>query len=308
MTAPIDPREPLSAEVRRIAADETSTAVAALETARTDPSEGFHECRKAIKRLRALWRMARAGDEPYCRAQDASLRRAAKLLAGPREATALIETADRLAQVAGDDTEANAVAALRAMLEARRSTLMGSCLHVGPAVAEATALLSKLDFTSMRMPDVPATAADVLEIGVRKGMRRALKALKAAGETGEAEAFHDLRKAVKALSLQARLLKPLMPDAGKRERKAMEAFGERLGELNDLHVMDALLAAEGVDLVGAEATALLRERIATETQKLKRRCLKAGAKHLEHKPAPVARELAARFERRASKARNRQAA
>ena len=299
MTGRIHPGEPFSAEIRRIVAEETSNAVAALETARTDPGKGFHECRKAIKRLRALWRLIRSGDEPYCRTQDARLRQTARLLAGPREATALVETAERLAEAARDETEASAAAALQARLEARRSILLETGLHVGPVIAEATASFSRLDFTAMRLPDAVEQASEILERGARKGMRRAVRALEAARETGEAEAFHNLRKAVKALCMQARLLK--WPDMGKRDRKAMEAFGERLGELNDLHVMDDLLAADGAGLVGEEAFALLRGLIAAGAQKLSRRCLRDAGKVLEQRPAPVARKIAARYSRRAEK-------
>lgn len=301
MTAQIDPGEPFSAEIRRIVSEETSNAVAALETARTDPGKGFHECRKAIKRLRALWRLIRGGDEPYSRAQDARLRETAKLLAGPREATALVETAERLAKAADGETQARAVAALHAALEARRSILLETGLHVGPTITEATAAFSRLDFTAMRLPDAFEHAAEILEQGTRKGMRRAVRALEAARETGDAEALHDLRKAVKALGMQARLLKSVWPDMGKQDRKAMEAFGERLGELNDLHVMDALLKAEGIDLVGEEASALLRGLIAAGARKLKRRCLRDAGRLLERRPAPVARKIAARYSRRAEK-------
>ena len=302
MTSPIDPGEPFSAEIRRIVSHETSNAVAALETARTDPGKGFHACRKAIKRLRALWRLIRSGDEPYCRAQDARLRQTARLLAGPREATALIETAERLAKAADGETEARAVAALHAALETRRSILLETGLHVGPTIAEATAAFSRLDFTAMRLPDAFEAAADILGTGSRKSMRRAARALKAARHSGDAEAFHDLRKAVKALDMQARFLRSVWPDMGKHDRKAMDAFGERLGELNDLHVMDGLLAAEGTDLVGEEASALLRGLIAEGAQKLKRRCLRDAGKLLEQRPAPVAHKIAARYSRRAEKA------
>ncbi|MDQ6436235.1 CHAD domain-containing protein [Mesorhizobium sp. LHD-90] len=301
MTSPIDPREPFPVEIRRIVSDETSKAVAALETARTDPRKGFHECRKAIKRLRAVWRLIRSGDEPYCRVQDARLRDTARLLAGPREASALVETAERLAKAARNKEEARAVAVLQARLEARRSASLETALG-GRTVADATAALSRLDFTALRLPEAFEDAAEILRTGARKAMRRADLALKATRETGKAEAFHDLRKAVKALDMQTRLLKSVWPAMGKRDRKAMEAFGERLGELNDLNVMDDLLAAEGAELVGEEKTALLRDLIAAGARKLRRRCLRDAGKLLEQRPAPVARKIGNRYFRRAEKA------
>ncbi|WP_442580544.1 CHAD domain-containing protein [Mesorhizobium sp. ASY16-5R] len=305
MSTRIDPRQPFSAEIRRIVSEETGIAVAALETARTDPDKGFHECRKAIKRLRAVWRLIRGGDEPYCRVQDVDLRRTAGLLAGLREATALVETAQRLAAAADDEEEAAAAATLLSALEARRSVILEARANLDPAIADATAHFSRLDFTAMRLPDSSEQASEILGQGARKGMRRAMRAFEAARGTGDAEAFHDLRKAVKALCMQARLLKSVWPHMGSNDRKAMEAFGDRLGELNDLHVMDTLLAAEGAGLVGEDACAVLRAMIAAGAQKLKRHCLRDAGRLLEPRPSPVAREIADRYSRRAGKAPRR---
>lgn len=92
----IDPRLPLTGEVRRILAEEIGKAIAHLEMAREKPEQGVHKCRKRLKSVRALLRLVRFGDEPFCQTENECYKQVSALLAGPREATALIETVDRL--------------------------------------------------------------------------------------------------------------------------------------------------------------------------------------------------------------------
>ncbi|TIV98666.1 MAG: CHAD domain-containing protein, partial [Mesorhizobium sp.] len=54
MSFRIDPRLPLTGEVRRILTDEIGRALAHLETARDKPEQGLHKCRKRLKSIRAL--------------------------------------------------------------------------------------------------------------------------------------------------------------------------------------------------------------------------------------------------------------
>ena len=53
MSFRIDPRLPLTAEVRRIAKDEIEAMLRHLASAAERPDKAMHGCRKRIKRLRA---------------------------------------------------------------------------------------------------------------------------------------------------------------------------------------------------------------------------------------------------------------
>ncbi|WP_292090159.1 CHAD domain-containing protein, partial [Mesorhizobium sp.] len=79
-------------------------------------------------------------------------------------------------------------------------------------------------------------------------LRRAKKALDKASSRGEADDFHDLRKACKTHSMHLSLLGRLWPAPIKARRKAVDKLGERLGELHDVFVMRALLVAAGEPL------------------------------------------------------------
>ena len=66
MSFRIDPRLPLTGEVRRILAEEVGKALAHLDAARDNPEKALHKCRKRLKSARALLRLVHSGDETFC--------------------------------------------------------------------------------------------------------------------------------------------------------------------------------------------------------------------------------------------------
>lgn len=240
MSFRIDPRLPLTGEVRRILADEIGKVLGHLETARDKPEQGVHKCRKRLKAARALLRLVRSGDEPFCQAENECYKQVSALLAGPRQATALIETIDRLASAFPQQTAGGGLDPVRERLVLRQHEL-----HAGPGLdaainaAVAACQEGMLRIEKLSLPDQPEQAADILAEGARAILRRAKKALDKAGSRGEADDFHDLRKAAKTHSMHLSLLGRLWPTPIKARRKAVDKLGELLGELHDVFVMRA---------------------------------------------------------------------
>ncbi|PBC07027.1 CHAD domain-containing protein [Mesorhizobium sp. WSM3859] len=292
MSFRIDPRLPLTGEVRRILADEIGKAIGHLETAREKPEQGLHKCRKRLKSVRALLRLVRSGDEPFCQTENECYKQVSALLAGPREATALIETVDRLADAFAEQS----VGGLDSVRE--RLVLRQHELHAGPdldaainaAVAACREGLERID--RLALPDQPEQAADILADGARTTLRRAKKALDKAQSRGEADDFHDLRKAAKTHSMHLSLLGRLWPTPIKARRKAVDRLGEQLGELHDVFVMRALLDAEGEPLGPADETKLLRKLLKRSEKSLTKACLADAAELFGDSPKRSAKRLA----------------
>ncbi|TIQ29258.1 MAG: CHAD domain-containing protein [Mesorhizobium sp.] len=293
MSFRIDPRLPLTGEVRRILADEIGKALGHLETARDKPEQGLHKCRKRLKSVRALLRLVRSGDESFCQTENECYKQVSALLAGPREATALIETIDRLASAFPEQTAGGGLDAVRERLVLRQHEL-----HAGPgldaainaAVAACREGLERIDRLSL--PDQLEQAADILAEGARATLRRAKKALDKAGTRGAADDFHDLRKAAKTHSMHLSLLGRLWPTPIKTRRKAVDKLGELLGELHDVFVMRALLAADGEPLGPAEDTKLLRKLLKRSEKSLGKACLADAADLFGDSPKRSAKKLA----------------
>ncbi len=294
MSYRIDPRLPLTAEVQRIAASEIDGALRHLAAAHDNPDKAVHECRKRLKRLRALLRLVRSGDEAVVRAENARYREVSASLAGPREAAALIETVDRLADAFPDETAGGALDPVRERLVARRSGILndGEGLAAAIDAAAAACRTGLRQIEKLALPDQPESAADVLADGARQPMRRAGKALQKAETRGDPEDFHDLRKAVKAHSLHLSLLKKLWPSPVREKRKAVDALGEQLGDLHDIFVMRALLQDEGRPLGSRAETRLLARLVKRSERKLKKVCLAEASELFSDSPKRSAKKLA----------------
>ncbi|BAB51210.1 CHAD domain-containing protein [Mesorhizobium japonicum] len=293
MSFRIDPRLPLTDEVRRILAEEIGKALQHLDAARSRPEQGLHKCRKRLKSARALLRLVHSGDETFCTTENQCYRNVAALLAGPREATALIETVDRLAAAFPKESADGGLDAVRDRLVARQHDLHeGAGLEAAIGAATAACADGMKRIESLALPDQPEQAADVLAEGARVTLRRARKALDKAGARGAADDFHDLRKAAKTHGMHLSLLGRLWPTPIKARRKAVDELGERLGELHDLFVMRALLEADDETLGPCEDTKLLGKLLKRSEKSLRKSCLAEAAELFGDSPKRSTKKLA----------------
>ncbi|MER9442664.1 CHAD domain-containing protein [Mesorhizobium sp. M0340] len=293
MSFRIDPHMSLTGEVRRILAEEIGKALVHLDAARDRPEQGLHNCRKRLKNVRALLRLVRSGDETFCETENQCYRQVAALLAGPREATALVETIDRLAASFPEQSAGGGLDAVRDRLVARLHELHGGAgldTAIGAAIAACEEGVGRID--KLALPDQPEQAADVLAEGARATLRRARKALDKAASRGEADDFHDLRKAAKTHGMHLSLLGRLWPTPIKARRKAVDELGERLGELHDVFVMRALLDAEDQPLGPPEDTRLLAKLLKRSEKSLKKTCLAEAGELFGDSPKRSTRKLA----------------
>ncbi|MER8565278.1 CHAD domain-containing protein [Mesorhizobium sp. M0924] len=293
MSFRIDPRLPLTGEVRRILGEEIGKALAHLAVARDQPEQALHKCRKRLKSAGALLRLVRSGNETFCRTENQCYRQVAALLAGPREATALVETVDRLAAAFPEQVAGGGLDSVRDRLIARQHEMhAGAGLDAAIGAATAACEEGLIRIERLLLPDLPEHAADVLAEGARKTLRRARKALDKAGSHGGAEDFHDLRKAAKTHSMHLSLLGRLWPTPIKVRRKAVDELGEKLGELHDVFVMRALLEADGEPLGDAQGTKLLGKLLKRSEKSLKKSCLAGAAELFGDSPKRSTKKLA----------------
>lgn len=297
MSYRIDPRLPLSQEIKRIATEELESALGHLATAGTDPDTALHDCRKRLKSVRALIRLVRSGDEKFAKAENARCQKASARLAAPREAAALVETLDRLAEEYPEEAAGETLDPIRGDLLARRSSVLDQDLReaVDAAAAACRTALSRFEY--LDLPDQPQAAADTLAAGVRKTMQQARKAFRYAKERGDPSDFHDLRKAAKAHTRHLALLGKVWPSRVKPRIKALDALGDRLGDLHDIFVLRALLNDDGKAL-GSPATTRLLDRLAQRTERrLRKTCLRDAADLFHESPKRSAKCVARKVRR-----------
>ena len=199
------PGEPVAAGMKRIITTQVDDAISQLRgEAGTEPADAVHEARKDIKKIRSALRLIRdeIGDDVWRREND-HYREAARSLSGFRDAEILVEALDGLAERFGPEAEGR-FDALRDQLdqENQASHDDGS---IGRAMAEAAAGLAAGRGRIEQLP-LDGDGWDLIAPGLHRTYRRGRKRLRGVEEEASVTNLHELRKRVKDLWYQLRLI------------------------------------------------------------------------------------------------------
>jgi len=199
-----------------------------------DPVEAVHEARKEIKKARSLLRLARPGlQKRTYRRENGSLRDAARTVAHVRDADVMVETVDALRERFDGRVSARTFAAVRRRLakDAERSRADGNA-SVGAELTQT------LEAVAERVDDWPLDGGwAVARKGVARTYKRGRKAFAVADADPTAENLHELRKRVKDLWYQERLLQPAWPAMLGAHADEAHTLADMLGDDHDLAVL-----------------------------------------------------------------------
>ena len=248
--------EPVEKGFRRIAREQLD--IAFTELAPPAPNilpTGVHECRKALKRMRALVRLATpALGQRKARRRARALSEIARLLSARRDQAVMLETLAKLTSDSNSDAAAT-LAPLRAHLVGvvgeEPKPLDADCA----AKARLMLLREAKKFAHARFRKRGFAA---LEGGLEKSYRRARNAMKNAYGEPSDESFHTMRKAVQWHWRQMSLLGRAWPDEFAVRVTAARELSQMLGDDHDLAMLiDVTARAEDISAEDKEAIVAL---------------------------------------------------
>ncbi len=234
-----------------------------LDSLATRPARAMHSTRTRMKNLRALLVLV-------------------KPRIPKRERKAVAALAGTLKDAFSGQRDAQVIAALRAKFPGlrespvKRSAATRDLAGNRPAKADASRLIrmvAKLGLHGL-------TWAEVIG-GYLRSYRAGRKAMKACERKPGAKSFHAWRRPVKELFYQSQALQPL--DGMKQRRNAAERLGDRLGKMNDLHLI------HGIAKKSRSADSV--KQIAKQQRALQPGIFKAAAKLFGGRPFEIEREL-----------------
>lgn len=279
------------ASVRACAREQLEAAVARLEQPGRDRVAAIHDARKALKKARSLLRLVQTarGAKGLRRERDA-LRDAGRALSATRDADALLETVDKLAEHAAGRVPAGELTQLREALAADAATAADG----EGAAADPAAVAQTLRGLASAIGDWPLARADwqVVCAGATRTYARGRAALAAVREEPSAERLHEWRKRVKDLWYQQRLLAPAWPEVLDAHAQAAHALADLLGDDHDLTVLRERLE-RGIALppqAGADVPALLA-LVDERRAELQAAALRLGARLYAESPKAYGRRL-----------------
>jgi CHAD domain-containing protein len=240
--------EPVDAAMKRVLTAQVDDAIAHLRgETEVEPAEAVHEARKDIKKVRSALRMIRheLGDDEWRREND-DYREIARSMSGFRDAEILVEALDDLGERFGFGSSER-FPALREQLagEIEATRRDGSMER---AMANAAVALQRARGRVEGLP-LDGDGWDLIGPGIHRSYRRGRKRLRAVEEDTTVTTLHELRKRVKDLWYQLRLIR----DA---DRTLVGSLADHAHDLSD-HLGDdhdlALLREEAVRREGALA-------------------------------------------------------
>jgi CHAD domain-containing protein len=278
----------------RIAREELEGAISDLgaDSGGSPDSEGVHDARRRLKKLRALLRLMRPalGDEVYCRDNSAA-REAGRRLSPARDAAVQLATLDGLLDACAE-REAEKLSPLRRRIAGEKTRLDRAGLKeaaVNTVIVRLRAMLDGIEAASVQ--DDSALVCESL----CRAYRRARRALPVAKADASDENLHTLRKRVKALYYQLQLLRRVAPKRCKRLLRRLDRLGDDLGIDHDLAVLANALAPDPA--IDQEALAELRERVDCQRRKLQCKTFRLAKEVFDKKPSAWLKPFARAWKR-----------
>ena len=300
-------------ELSRVISAQLARAREALEVGK-DLASTVHEARRAIKRARALLRLA----DPWPRNSptDSTLRDANRVLAVLRDADVLVLTAEDIRD-GSPSSGSNLVPRhlLEALEEERRRLFAESGSAVGPLHRAGELLRSaSVEVRDTRAPEAMAgpertgsgsmeetgaggteeMASGGMEL-LRLGLGASYAAVRAqsgpaAGEGPVDEQSHKLRKRVKDLRYQLEFLDTGQPKLGRLVRD-LHHLTDLLGDRNDLAVLSRYTAS--ADVLCQPERAALTAHVEGRKQALRSEAMELSARLFEEESDSFVRQIEA---------------
>jgi CHAD domain-containing protein len=262
--------------MERIFREQIDLAQWHTQTNTSHSDEALHETRKALKRARSALRLVRSAlGDGYAR-EDAVMRRISRKLSPARDAQALVESFDDLA-------DAGELESIKQGLM-RRKERATSSLHRRGGMKSAASLLDSLAGRIQKMPWDRVNVETVLS-GFERTVRRGRKAWEAARAKPHVETFHQLRKRSKDLRYQLTLVKQLWKDVIGGYSASAKRLEGRLGDDHNLAIIGKTVRARPASFGSKKDVRTLLRRIDQRCDKLQRQTMRVAGLIYAEKPS-----------------------
>jgi CHAD domain-containing protein len=284
--------EPAAAGMRRIARGRAERAAERLRAAGEDEmAAAIHGARKDLKKLRALLRLIREelGAEAFKR-ENRRYRDAARLLSPSRDAEVKLQTLRTLRERAGGGLAPAPVASWERMLESERDRVATAA--AAEAAARVERALAAIEEGAAAIGSWPLEEESwaLVEEGLTRAYREGREDLAAVAAERSDGSVHELRKRVKDLWYQLRLLVDAWPGPLGEAVAQLDGLAELLGDHHDLSLLAADLAERGPIFADREAVAAL---IARRQDELLGEAIAIGIRVYAEKPNAFRRRIRA---------------
>ncbi|HEY5743490.1 MAG TPA: CHAD domain-containing protein [Terrimicrobiaceae bacterium] len=273
-------KKSLPVEVRRVTREELEGVLKEVLTVTPRRrSTAVHEARKHIKKVRALIRLLRRGmGDTFYKQENAALRKAAQRISPIRDAHVHVQTIKKL--MARSRAHRGTFKRIYDVMSARLKKVLDDREQSDwskEVAADIETALCRLKNWSLK-----GLKTDSLGNGLKAAYKKARRALAIARDDPTDAHLHELRKCVKDLWYDLRLLEGGCPAPIKALTKRMKELGARLGDDHDLGML--LAARTDNPLPGPTEWEALEKTLASHRPQSQRATLRLATKVMARKP------------------------
>jgi len=282
------PHDPAS-EVRKVVRQGIDNAIEALGAPVAERAEGIHQARKRFKELRALLRLVREPLGREFKRENQRLRDLGRALAASRDAAAMLECWDLLAERFPKAFAEEGLRKTRRRLRDRARRSETETSGIDERIVDATAELQSLR-NRIETWTLDENGFELFAAGVKRTYADGCAELAKARLDLSDEQLHQWRKRVKDHWYQTRLLAPSWPTLMRLRSDTLKRLADLLGDDHDLAMMLQLMQRQP-DLFGEpDQRARLEVIIAERRSELQSSALKTGGElYVDAPDALVAR-------------------
>lgn len=282
-------KEPVAKGIRRLARERIENAQECLDDC--GHAEAIHCARKDIKRVRAVFRLARTGiAKKKFRRLGRLLREAASYLGAPRDAYIKEKTLRDLTAHFKGQLAPGALRHVRA--ELRHGSKEQMKRFGKDKTARAVQRIFRRVDRELKTLDVSGKGWKALAPGVKTAYRDGQCAYRAALKDSAPENFHQWRKRAKDLWYQATLLQPAWPEQMEAIARELDTLSEDLGDDHDLVVLREAVEKQCAANDTARELETLYGLIEQRQRQLRADALALGGRFYAEKPSEFCNRLA----------------
>lgn len=283
--------EELPDAIRRIVLEQIDDSLEQLtKAAPQQRDQAIHSARKSIKKIRGVLKLIRPELGAAYRKENAELREAGRGLSELRDAGAMLEVVDSIAEKYKHELRPHGLGPIRHGLEEEKRRREAQ-LQPERVMRAAAARLQKLRRRVAKWP-LSTVGFKGIEPGLKQTYRDGRRALDRAATDQTPDNYHEWRKRAKDHWYHARLLEKVWPEGMQAREKSMHDVEAWLGDDHNLFVLKEQLSEHPEQFGGEEETELFIALAEREQTQLRQKAIDEGRRLYEQKP----REFAAHVE------------
>jgi CHAD domain-containing protein len=287
--------EPVAAGIKRVVTGRVDDAISELRgEGASEAAERVHEARKDIKKIRSALRLVRdaIGDDAW-RLENEHYRDCARQLSDFRDAEILVDALDALGDRFGPATRERAARLRRELEHENRAGHDEGSLERAMATAAA-----ELEQGRSRIESLPLKGDgwDLIGPGLHRSYRRGRKRLRAVEEEATVTNLHELRKRVKDLWYQLRLIRDCDRDLLESTADHAHDLSDHLGDDHDLALLREQVQRRAAAFTDPGDQRHLLEQIDQRRGELQFAAISLGRRIYDEKPKRFGKRLERRWE------------